>query len=229
MGSSAYATDPYEGHVHTPSPSTPKGRDTGQIPTPKADPSGGQIPVATETHVEPNCVVSDGQASGTLVKLQCANCGHSRRTIVWDLEDVRDSLEDTPCAACGEKGFMCMKVLQPIPCQELDRRNMAKVKHGSELFSGESGPFRSIPSKPIPHETVRGSSEPKYWDGPLDDYEEEASTIDWHALKRESAEQYRNDPERREYWQHRNQAPPSEPDDRDPADYAFLGYHEAAE
>jgi hypothetical protein len=108
---------------------------------------------------------------------------------------------------------------------------MAEVKHGPELFNGESGQFRTIPLKPIPHKAVRSSSEPEYCDGLFgdDDDEEQASAIDWDAVKREWDERCRNDPERPEYWQHRNQAPPSEPDDCDPADYASLGYYEAAE
>ena len=124
----------------------------------------------------------DEPAYATLVNFLCANCGDRRRGIIWDLEDARDHLGDTPCTECGEKGFMHIQVLEPVPRAELDRRNMPAVRRTAELCNAESWQFRATPF--APHETVPGNSEPEYWDGPLD-RDEQSSTIDWDAVERE--------------------------------------------
>jgi hypothetical protein len=87
--------------------------------------------------------------------------------------------------------------------EERDRRDMAQVKKGSELFNGASGQFRPIQSNPIqqdedtrvvptaPRETVAGS---------FDEYPDRYFLDD--------------DPD--------YEPPSPEPNDYDPADYADL-------
>jgi hypothetical protein len=155
-------------------------------------------------------------------------CKHSRVMVMeYDEVDAINSRPgETKCDICGEfhRGFVEITG-EYDKRRERDQRNMAAVKRGCELFK----PIQQVEdTRAVPvdfHETLQGNRKPESesWDGPLDD-EEERSSVDWDAIKREAELQYRNDPERPEYRQYRNEPPPpnDEPDDYDPNDYASL-------